>query len=94
MRVGRRLNAEVRRCFRWAAKSVRPMQPGVYVMTADVKGSTTDSYDPISTQWFHRLRHGSLAYQGLRQSTVFINSLASTEPLKGQIEVRADVAQG
>src|SRR6185295_6831668 len=49
--VEQTLNVEVTTAFP-VDQAVGDMQPGVYVMTADAKGSTTDTYDPISTQWF------------------------------------------
>ena len=84
--VEQTLNVDVTTAFP-VDTAVGDMQPGVYVMTADVKGSSTDSDDPISTQWFIVSDMGLSAYSGSDGINVFVNSLASTEP-KGQIEVR------
>jgi uncharacterized protein YfaS (alpha-2-macroglobulin family) len=84
--VEQQLNVDVTTAFP-VDQAVGDMQPGVYVMTADTKGSSTDSGDSISTQWFVVSDMGLAAYSGSDGINVFVNSLASTDP-KGQIEVR------
>ena len=84
--VEQQLNTEVTTAFP-VDQAVGDMAAGVYVMTADVKGSTTDSYDPISTQWFIVSDMRLTAYSGSDGINVFVNSLATAEP-RGQIEVR------
>lgn len=84
--VEQTLNVEVTTAFP-VDQAVGDMQPGVYVMTADVKGAVTDNYDTLSTQWFIVSDMGLTAYSGSDGINVFVNSLATTEP-KGQIEVR------
>jgi uncharacterized protein YfaS (alpha-2-macroglobulin family) len=79
-------NTEVTTAFP-VDQAVGDMAAGVYVMTADVKGNTTDTYDPISTQWFIVSDMGLSAYSGTDGVNVFVNSLATAEP-RGQIEVR------
>jgi uncharacterized protein YfaS (alpha-2-macroglobulin family) len=84
--VEQTLNTDVTTAFP-VDQAVSDMQPGVYVMTADVKGNTTGTDDSISTQWFIVSDMGLSAYSGSDGINVFVNSLATTEP-KGQIEVR------
>ena len=84
--VEQTLNAEVTTAFP-VDQAVGDMAPGVYVMTADAKGTTTDNYDSLSTQWFIVSDLGLAAYSGNDGINVFVNSLATTEP-KGQVEVR------
>ena len=84
--VEQTLNTDVTTAFP-VDQAVSDMQPGVYVMTADVKGNSTGTDDSISTQWFIVSDMGLSAYSGSDGINVFVNSLATTEP-KGQIEVR------
>ena len=84
--VEQTLNTDVTTAFP-VDQAVGDMAAGVYVMTADVKGNSTDTDDPISTQWFIVSDMGLSAYSGSDGINVFVNSLATTEP-KGQIEVR------
>ena len=79
-------NAEITTAFP-VDLAVGDMAPGVYVMTAQAKGTTSDDYDDMSTQWFIVSDMGLAAYSGTDGINVFVNSLASTEP-KGQVEVR------
>ena len=80
------LNTEVTTAFP-VDQATGDMTPGVYVMTAEAKGTVSDGYDAMSTQWFIVSDMGLSAYSGSDGINVFVNSLASTEP-KGQVEVR------
>jgi len=65
------------------------LQPGVYVMTAAPKGPTANSDDDgqLATQWFIVSDLGLTAFSGNDGVHVFVNSLASTDPL-ANTEVR------
>ena len=84
--VEQTLNAEITTAFP-VDQAIGDMAPGVYVMTAEAKGTTSDDYDSLSTQWFIVSDMGLAAYSGNDGINVFVNSLATTEP-KGQVEVR------
>ncbi len=84
--VEQTLNAEITTAFP-VDQAIGDMVPGVYVMTAVPKGTTSDDYDEMPTQWFVVSDMGLAAYSGVDGINVFVNSLASTEP-KGQVEVR------
>ena len=84
--VEQTLNAEITTAFP-VDQAIGDMVPGVYVMTAVPKGTTSDDYDDMPTQWFVVSDMGLAAYSGVDGINVFVNSLASTEP-KGQVEVR------
>jgi uncharacterized protein YfaS (alpha-2-macroglobulin family) len=85
--VEQTLNAEITTAFP-VDQAIGDMAPGVYVMTAAAKGTTSpDSYDDMSTQWFIVSDMGLAAYSGADGINVFVNSLATTEP-KAQVEVR------
>lgn len=58
------------------------LQPGVYVMTASAKGpGTDDDGGQLATQWFIVSDMGMSAFSGNDGIHVFVNSLASTEPV-------------
>jgi uncharacterized protein YfaS (alpha-2-macroglobulin family) len=83
------LNAEVVTAFP-VDQAVGEMQPGVYVMTAAAKSPGSagdDDSGSLATQWFIVSDMGLTAYSGNDGIHVFINSLASTEPVAGA-EVR------
>src|SRR5579871_2315834 len=63
------------------------LQPGVYVMTASPKSPGSDSDDgQLATQWFIVSDLGIAAFSGNDGIHVFVNSLATTDPI-----VHADV---
>jgi uncharacterized protein YfaS (alpha-2-macroglobulin family) len=84
--VEQTLNAEITTAFP-VDQAIADMAPGVYLMTAAAKGTTSDDSDALSTQWFIVSDMGLAAYSGNDGINVFVNSLATTEP-KGQVEVR------
>jgi uncharacterized protein YfaS (alpha-2-macroglobulin family) len=63
------------------------LQPGVYVMTAAVKGPGSDDDGQLATQWFIVSDLGVAAFSGNDGIHVFVNSLASTEAV-ARAEVR------
>ena len=63
------------------------LQPGVYVMTAAVKGPSSDDEGTLATQWFIVSDMGLTAFSGNDGIHVFVNSLASTEPV-AKVEVK------
>jgi alpha-2-macroglobulin len=64
------------------------LQPGVYVMTAAPKSpGSNDDYNQIATQWFIVSDLGIAAFSGNDGIHVFVNSLASTDPV-AHAEVR------
>jgi uncharacterized protein YfaS (alpha-2-macroglobulin family) len=63
------------------------LQPGVYVMTAAAKSPGSDDDYGLATQWFIVSDLGVTAYSGNDGIHVFVNSLASTDPV-GKAEVR------
>jgi uncharacterized protein YfaS (alpha-2-macroglobulin family) len=84
--VEQTLNAEITTAFP-VDQAIGDVASGVYVMTAQPKGATSDDYGSMSTQWFIVSDMGLAAYSGSDGINVFVNSLATTEP-KAQIEVR------
>ncbi len=80
------LNAEVTTAFP-VDQAVGDLTPGVYVMTAEPKGTSTDDYGALATQWFIVSDLGLSAYSGGDGIHVFVHSLASAAP-KPQTEVR------
>jgi uncharacterized protein YfaS (alpha-2-macroglobulin family) len=83
------LNADVVTAFP-VDQAVGEMQPGIYVMTAAAKGPGSvgdDDSSSLATQWFIVSDMGLAAYSGNDGIHVFINSLASTEPVTG-VEAR------
>jgi alpha-2-macroglobulin len=63
------------------------LQPGVYVMTAAAKGPGSDDDSTLATQWFIVSDMGLSAFSGNDGIHVFVNSLASTEPV-AKVEVK------
>src|SRR3954466_5892134 len=57
------------------------LQPGVYVMTAAAKGPGSDDEYQLATQWFIVSDLGVAAFSGNDGIHVFVNSLASTDPV-------------
>lgn len=82
------LNADVTTAFP-VDQVLGDLQPGVYVMTAAPKGPTANSDDDgqLATQWFIVSDLGLTAFSGNDGVHVFVNSLASTDPL-ANTEVR------
>jgi uncharacterized protein YfaS (alpha-2-macroglobulin family) len=80
------LNTDVTTAFP-VDQALGDMAPGVYVMTAEAKGATTDDSDSLSSQWFIVSDLGLAAFSGNDGINVFVHSLATAEP-KGQVEVR------
>lgn len=72
-------------------QAIGELQPGVYVMTAAAKGPgagrNDDDDGSLATQWFIVSDLGLTAASGNDGIHVFVNSLASTEPM-GNAEVR------
>jgi uncharacterized protein YfaS (alpha-2-macroglobulin family) len=86
-----KLNEDVTTAFP-VDQAVGAMQPGVYVMTARAKGPGSSNYDDdggssLATQWFIVSDLGLTAFSGNDGIHVFVNSLASTDPMAGA-EVR------
>src|SRR3989440_5731529 len=63
------------------------LQPGVYVMTAAAKSPGSDDDGTLATQWFIVSDMGLAAFSGNDGIHVFVNSLASTDPV-AKAEVR------
>ncbi|UGV26631.1 alpha-2-macroglobulin family protein [Rhodopseudomonas boonkerdii] len=84
-----RLNEDVTTAFP-VDQAIGELQPGVYVMTAAAKGPgasrNEDDDGALATQWFIVSDLGLTAFSGNDGIHVFVNSLASTEPM-----ARADV---
>ena len=85
--TGNVLNEDVTTAFP-VDQAVGELQPGVYVMTAKAKGSSSDNDDgSLATQWFIVSDMGVTAFSGNDGIHVFINALSTTEPVVGT-EVR------
>jgi alpha-2-macroglobulin len=84
--VEQTLNADVTTAFP-VDQAVGDLAPGVYVMTAEPKGTPSDDSDSLATQWFIVSDMGLAAYSGSDGINVAVNSLATTAP-KGDVEVR------
>jgi uncharacterized protein YfaS (alpha-2-macroglobulin family) len=80
------LNQDVTTAFP-VDQALGDLQPGVYVMTASVKGPGSDDDSQLATQWFIVSDLGVAAFSGHDGIHVFVNSLASTEAV-AQAEVR------
>ncbi|MCA1499093.1 MULTISPECIES: alpha-2-macroglobulin [unclassified Bradyrhizobium] len=78
------LNQDVTTAFP-VDQALGELQPGVYVMTAAARASDEDYQ--LATQWFIVSDLGIAAYSGNDGIHVFVNSLASTDPV-GKAEVR------
>ncbi|WJR75020.1 alpha-2-macroglobulin [Bradyrhizobium sp. NP1] len=79
------LNQEVTTAFP-VDQALGDLQPGVYVMTAAPKAPSSDDDGQLATQWFIVSDLGIAAFSGNDGIHVFVNSLASTDPV-----ARADV---
>ncbi|UZE46822.1 alpha-2-macroglobulin family protein [Rhodopseudomonas sp. P2A-2r] len=87
--TGSTLNADVTTAFP-VDQAIGELQPGVYVMTAVAKGPGSGKDDDdgsLATQWFIVSDLGLTAFSGNDGIHVFVNSLASTDPV-GKAEVR------
>ncbi|MGJ4939311.1 alpha-2-macroglobulin family protein [Bradyrhizobium sp. HKCCYLS1011] len=82
------LNQDVTTAFP-VDEAIGELQPGVYVMTAAPKGptATSDEDGQLATQWFIVSDLGVAAFSGNDGIHVFVNSLASTDPV-ARAEVR------
>ncbi|MEY9384751.1 hypothetical protein ABIF93_003008 [Bradyrhizobium japonicum] len=80
------LNQDVTTAFP-VDQALGELQPGVYVMTAAAKGPGSDDDYQLATQWFIVSDLGVTAYSGNDGIHVFVNSLATTDPV-GKAEVR------
>jgi uncharacterized protein YfaS (alpha-2-macroglobulin family) len=82
------LNQDVTTAFP-VDEALGELQPGVYVMTAAPKSPGSDSEDEsqLATQWFIVSDLGLTAFSGNDGIHVFVNSLASTDPV-AHAEVR------
>jgi uncharacterized protein YfaS (alpha-2-macroglobulin family) len=83
------LNADVTTAFP-VDEALGNLQPGVYVMTAAPKGpgsANDEESGSLATQWFIVSDLGLTAYSGNDGIHVFVNSLATTDPV-GKAEVR------
>jgi uncharacterized protein YfaS (alpha-2-macroglobulin family) len=80
------LNQDVTTAFP-VDQALGDLQPGVYVMTAAVKGPGSDDDGQLATQWFIVSDLGVAAFSGNDGIHVFVNSLASTEAV-ARAEVR------
>ncbi|MGM4891949.1 alpha-2-macroglobulin family protein [Tardiphaga sp. 839_C3_N1_4] len=77
------LNADVTTAFP-VDQAIGELQPGVYVMTAAAKGPGSGGGDvdgSLATQWFIVSDLGLTAFSGNDGIHVFVNSLASTDPM-------------
>jgi uncharacterized protein YfaS (alpha-2-macroglobulin family) len=68
-------------------ETVRDLAPGVYVMVAEPAGPKANDYGALATQWFIVSDLGLTSFSGNDGITVFLNSLASTDP-KTDVDVR------
>ena len=80
------LNQDVTTAFP-VDQALGDLKPGVYVMTASVKGPGSDDDSQLATQWFIVSDLGVAAFSGNDGIHVFVNSLASTEAVS-RAEVR------
>jgi uncharacterized protein YfaS (alpha-2-macroglobulin family) len=67
--------------------AVPEMQPGVYLLAARPADVPGDDYGERTTQWFIVSDLGLTAYSGTDGIHAYVNSLASTDPLK-DVEIR------
>ncbi len=58
-------------------------EPGIYVLSAEVDGADTDSWEPRATQWFLVSDIGLSTYWGVDGLAVFTRSLDSAKALSG-----------
>jgi uncharacterized protein YfaS (alpha-2-macroglobulin family) len=86
LKVEQQLNAEVTTAFP-VDQAVGDLAPGVYLMSAQAVGGSTETYDPLATQWFIVSDLGLTAYSANDGVHVFVHSLASADTRDG-IDVR------
>jgi len=87
MSISPKLNEDVTTAFP-VLENLGTLQPGVYAMTAKPKGPQgDDDYGALATQWFIVSDLGLTAFSGNDGIHVFVNSLASAEPVAGS-EIR------
>ena len=80
------LNQDVTTAFP-VDQALGDLQPGVYVMTAAPKNPGSEDSSSLATQWFIVSDMGLTAFSGNDGVHVFVNSLASTDPV-GKAEVK------
>jgi uncharacterized protein YfaS (alpha-2-macroglobulin family) len=78
--VESQLNADVTTAFP-VAEAVGDLAPGVYVMSAEPAGPSSDDYGALATQWFIVSDLGVTAHSGNDGVHVYIHSLASAAGL-------------
>ncbi len=86
LKVEQQLNTEVTTAFP-VDQAVGDLAPGVYLMSAKAAGGSTETYDPLATQWFIVSDLGLTAYSANDGVHAFVHSLASAGPRDG-IDVR------
>src|SRR5262249_55216640 len=77
-----KLNTEVTTAFP-ITEAVGNLGSGVYVITAATKDAPVEDYQQQATQWFIVSDLGLTAYSSDDGIDVFVNSLASAQPLNG-----------
>lgn len=83
------LNQDVTTAFP-VDQALGDLQPGVYVMTAAPKNPSNEESGSLATQWFIVSDMGLTAFSGNDGVHVFVNSLASTEPVaKAEVKLVA-----
>ncbi|HEY4143365.1 MAG TPA: alpha-2-macroglobulin [Pseudolabrys sp.] len=80
--VEQQLNTEVTTAFP-VDQALKDIGPGVYAIIASPKGAVQDDYEQVATQWFIVSDLGLTAYSGQDGVDVFVNSLASAQPIAG-----------
>ena len=86
LKVEKELNQEITTAFP-IMDAVPEMQPGVYLLAARPANVAGDDYGERTTQWFIVSDLGLTAYSGTDGIHAYVNSLASTDPLK-EVEIR------
>ena len=86
LKVEKELNQEITTAFP-IMDAVPEMQPGVYLLAARPGNVAGDDYGERTTQWFIVSDLGLTAYSGTDGIHAYVNSLASTDPLK-EVEIR------
>ena len=86
LKVEKELNQEITTAFP-IVDAVPEMQPGVYLLAARPADVPGDDYGERTTQWFIVSDLGLTAYSGTDGIHAYVNSLASTDPLK-DVEIR------
>jgi hypothetical protein len=84
--VAKELNQEITTAFP-VMDAVPEMRPGVYLLAARPANVPGDDYGERTTQWFIVSDLGMTAYSGTDGIHAYVNSLASTDPLK-DVEIR------